>query len=309
MGECVRVAARAIALKPMSDDQSYWRIKHAFEQLIELTGTQRANKLAQLQRDQPELASALVSRLARLEGLHEPVDAADAASKPSIAGYTLLQLAGAGGMGKVWLAQRDGEPEQKLALKQLHAEQPDAELLRRFAQERRVLARLNHPHIAALVDAGVDDRGKPYLVTAWVDGERIDRWCELNQANRRERVRLIRDIAAALSYAHAQLIVHRDLKPANILVDRGGQVRLLDFGIAKRLEPEVSEPLVTAIPIMTLRYAAPEQVAGESIGPACDLYALGVLLFELISGRSPYPDCSDPSALCPVASPTITVTV
>lgn len=286
----------------MSQTQEYWRYKRAFEHLLEVAPEERAAYLAELGKKEPELSNALASRLARLENTAEQPseqtsESDGATARPSIAGYILLAQAGSGGMGKVWLAHRQSDPEQKLALKQLHAEQPDAELLRRFAQERRALARLNHPHIASLVDAGLDDQGRPYLVTSWVDGERIDHWCQEHSASLRERVRLVRDIAAALSHAHSQMIVHRDLKPANVLVDRAGQVRVVDFGIAKLMDLAEGEQVSTALPIMTLRYAAPEQVSGTAIGPGCDLYALGVLLFELISGRSPYGDCSHPSAL------------
>lgn len=275
------------------DETAYWRLKSAFEQVLLLAPAARVSYLAELAQTEPELAAALGERLACFETA--VLDSPATAVMPSIPGYRLLSEAGAGGMGKVWLAQRLSDPEQKLALKQLYGEQLEPELLRRFAQERRALARLNHPHIASLVDAGVDEQGRPYLVTPWVDGARIDQWCIKANASLREKVRLVRDIAAALSHAHAQLIVHRDLKPANVLVDRTGQVRVVDFGIAKLIDQD--EQPSTALPMMTLRYAAPEQVAGDSVGPGCDLYALGVLFYELISGKSPYGEQTHPSAL------------
>ncbi len=281
----------------MNTRSDYWRNKLAFEELLEVPPEARIAYLAQLAQAEPALSSALASRLANYATSVAQPEQLDIQTSPNIAGYTVIAATGSGGMGKVWLVHRASEPEQKLALKQLHAEQPDAELVRRFAQERRALARLNHPHIAALVDAGLDDQGRPYLVTSWVEGARIDHWCDRNQADIRERVRLVRDIAAALSHAHGQMIVHRDLKPANVLVDSNRQVRLVDFGIAKLMDLAEGEHVSTGLPIMTLRYAAPEQVSGAVIGPPCDLYALGVLLFELISGQSPYGDCNHPSAL------------
>lgn len=281
----------------MADPENldYWQLKRRFAELLDQAPAARAAHLAAIDAQTPRLAAALRQRLRLLQAGQEADDTvADRA--PVVPGYVVQGLLGTGGMGRVWRAHRQHEPQQRLALKQLLPGPADPLQHERFARERAALARLNHPHIVALVDAGEDAAGQPFLVTPWVDGDRIDRWCEHHASPIRERVRLIRDIAGALAHAHSQLIVHRDLKPANVLVDRSGQVRLLDFGIARRLDAG-AESTATGLSLMTLRYAAPEQVSSAAIGPACDLYALGVLLYELLAGCSPYPETTHPAAL------------
>ncbi|MEO5561062.1 MAG: serine/threonine-protein kinase, partial [Dokdonella sp.] len=203
--------------------------------------------------------------------------------------YRALRPIGAGGMGEVWLAARaDGEFEQQVAIKRLHY--PTPELVRRFRHERRVLAGLQHPHIAQLHDGGVGADGAPYFVMEYVEGEPITRYCEEHGSGLDARIDLLLQVCDAVQHAHRNLIVHRDLKPSNVLVDGAGKVKLLDFGIAKVLESTdgSDEATATLVQRMTPDYAAPEQICGEQVTTATDVYALGVLLFELLAGERPY---------------------
>jgi serine/threonine-protein kinase len=206
--------------------------------------------------------------------------------------YTLRSPLGQGGMGSVWLADRsDGRFQGVVAVKMLNASLLGHDAEARFRREGSILARLRHPHIAHLIDAGVSDHGQPYLALEHVDGERIDRYCDAHRLGIEARVRLFLDVLAAVSHAHANLVVHRDLKPSNVLVGSDGRVKLLDFGIAKLLESDAAEP-VTALTrdgesMLTPEYAAPEQLTGGAVTTATDVYALGALLYLLLAGRHP----------------------
>ncbi len=207
--------------------------------------------------------------------------------------WRLHELLGQGGMAQVWRASRaDGAYEREVALKlPLHLPWRD-DLGERLARERDLLARLNHPHIARLYDAGVDD-GHPWMAMERVDGRPLTAWCDAQRAGPRQRVRLFLQVLDAVSHAHGQLVLHRDLKPSNILVDGQGQVKLLDFGIAKLLGEDdrlTHDTRLTAFGgrALTLDYASPEQLRGEPLGAASDVYALGVLLHELLCGELPY---------------------
>ena len=208
--------------------------------------------------------------------------------------YRLERELGAGGMGIVWLAARaDGAFERQVALKLPHAEWIDRGLAQRFARERAMLASLNHPNIAQLFDAGWSESGRPYLALEYVEGVPITAWRDQQAPNIEARLRLFVDVIRAVAHAHARLIVHRDLKPSNVLVTAEGQVKLLDFGIAKLLSGESTVAEETELTRMagralTPNYAAPEQILGQPISTAADIYALGVLLFELLSGERPY---------------------
>ncbi|MEO5625426.1 MAG: serine/threonine-protein kinase, partial [Dokdonella sp.] len=207
-----------------------------------------------------------------------------------IGAYRLLRLLGEGGMGSVYLAEReDGNFVQRVALKRVRSDFVNGEMRERFLRERNFLARLTHPHIAQLHDGGVADDGTPYFTLEYVEGSPITRYCDAHKLGVRGRLRLALQVCAAVTYAHRNLIVHRDLKPSNILVTADGEVKLLDFGIAKLVAAEQGDGrTATQSRMMTPEYAAPEQVLGEPITTATDVYAIGVLLYELLSGRLPY---------------------
>lgn len=193
---------------------------------------------------------------------------------------------GAGGMGVVYLAVRtDGEFEQRVAVKMLQRSLATGAVVRRFQQERRILARLEHPYIARLIDGGEEAGGQPYLVMEYVDGQPIDVWCQERRAGLGEKLDLMSRVCDAVHYAHQRLVVHRDLKPGNILVTHDGQVKLLDFGVASLLE-EPAGP-VTGL-FVTPEYASPEQIEGLAVTTASDVYSLGVVLYRLVSGKLPY---------------------
>jgi len=207
--------------------------------------------------------------------------------------YTLLSQIGQGGMGSVWLAERsDGRFERRVAAKFLNLALMGKAGEERFKREGSIVGRLAHEHIAELVDAGVSAAGQPYLVLEYVEGDHIDRYCDQRTLDVEARVRLFLDMLGAVAHAHANLIVHRDLKPSNVLVRNDGQVKLLDFGIAKLLEGEGQEGAATLLTVeggraMTPEYAAPEQVTGAAVTTATDVYALGVLLYVVLTGQHP----------------------
>ena len=205
--------------------------------------------------------------------------------------YRLLANLGEGGMGVVHLAERiDGELGQRVALKLLHATSGnDGTIARRFAAERRILASLNHPNIAHLVDAGVNAEGRPFLAMEYVDGERIDHWCEVHAVSLRARIGLFLKVCAAVEYAHRHLVIHRDIKPANILVTAEGEPKLLDFGIARLLDDDGANLRTeTGLRALTLAYASPEQIEGTALSTATDIYSLGVVLYQLVTGARPF---------------------
>lgn len=208
--------------------------------------------------------------------------------------YRIVDLIGQGGMGRVYRAERsDGTFRQQLAIKMLHPSLGGASsLLRRFQTEREILGALQHPGIARIVDAGTWSNGAPFLAMEYVDGQPIDAWCRERNASIAQRLRLLRQVCAAVQAAHAALIVHRDLKPANILVDQEGKAHLLDFGIAKVLSGQDFEHTVAhtgdQVRLMTVQYASPEQISAEPITTATDVYALGVVMYELLSGQLPH---------------------
>jgi eukaryotic-like serine/threonine-protein kinase len=208
----------------------------------------------------------------------------------SVGAYRLQRLLGSGGMGAVWLADRqDGQFSKQVALKLLHAGMAAPELRARFLQERQILASLQHPNIAALFDGGVSDDGRPFFAMEYVDGDAITHFCDRETLDVRDRVRLFLQVLRAVAHAHQRLIVHRDLKPSNVMVSADRVVKLLDFGIAKILQ-HADASIVTQYGdrAMTPRYAAPEQIRGEPVTVATDVYALGVTLFEVLTGRTPY---------------------
>jgi eukaryotic-like serine/threonine-protein kinase len=205
--------------------------------------------------------------------------------------YRIVREIGRGGMGVVYLAARADEAFDKLvAVKVLPRGLEGEDIIARFRSERQILASLDHPTITRLLDGGTTEDGLPYLVMEYIEGEPIDRYCGAHKLNVSDRLRLFQQVCAAVSYAHRNLVVHRDIKPSNVLVTKEGAPRLLDFGIAKLLAPggATSEVTITALHPLTPEYASPEQIRGEPVTTASDVYSLGVLLYRLLAGCSPY---------------------
>jgi eukaryotic-like serine/threonine-protein kinase len=208
----------------------------------------------------------------------------------SFGSYRAAELLGRGGMSSVYLARRaDGQFEQTVALKIMAGYLRGPEFLRRFEIERQLLATLNHNNITRLLDGGVSSAGDPFLITEYVDGHRIDRWCDDRKLDVRARLKIFLQVCDAVDYAHRNLIVHRDLKPANILVNSEGLVKLLDFGTASLLATE-DVVTMTRTRMLTPRYASPEQLRGERVNIATDVFSLGVVLYELVCGAWPFGD-------------------
>jgi eukaryotic-like serine/threonine-protein kinase len=204
--------------------------------------------------------------------------------------YKILSLLGEGGMGEVYLAE-DAKLGRKVALKLVKSGFGRGNLIRHFRREERILAGLTHPNIARLYGGAVTPDGVPYFVMEYVKGERLDHYCDARKLKIPERLQLFRKICSAVSYAHQHLVIHRDLKPANIRVTAEGEPKLLDFGIAKLVDPQtesIGEPTITLQSVMTPEYASPEQARGEEVTTASDIYSLGVVLYELLTGQRPY---------------------
>ena len=280
------------------DAERWRRLSPWLDQLLEQQPDRRGAWLDALAGRDPSLAEELRAVLAGgaasagaqiLEGSARAY-APQALAGRRIGAYTLREPLGEGGMGTVWLAERsDGRFEGLAAVKLLHAGLVHRALAERFRREGAILARLSHPNIARLVDAGLTEDAQPYLVLEHVAGERIDRWCDQRRLGLRERLVLFLQVLEAVQHAHAQLVVHRDLKPANVMVDLAGAVKLLDFGIAKLLDDdgpaEATELTREAGRVLTPLYAAPEQLRGDTVTTATDVYALGLLLYLLLAGR------------------------
>jgi len=214
--------------------------------------------------------------------------------------YRLIRLLGEGGMAQVWLAQRaDGSIKREVALKLPMLRNDRQDLAGRFARECDILAALEHPHIARLYDAGISPDGLPYLAMEYVRGERLTVWCDAHRLGVRARLQLVLQVLDAVQYAHAHQVIHRDIKPSNILVNEAGQVQLLDFGVAKLLAQNEQGFPLTAVygPALTPQYASPELARGDSVEPASDVYSLGVLLYELLTGCLPYGIRADASTV------------
>jgi serine/threonine protein kinase/tetratricopeptide (TPR) repeat protein len=211
-----------------------------------------------------------------------------------VGSYRLVREVGRGGMGAVYEALRaDGEFRHRVAVKLIKRGMDTDFILRRFRNERQILATLDHPFIAKLLDGGTTDDGLPYFVMEFIEGSPVYRYCDERKLTVAERLRLFQDVCEAVHYAHQKLVIHRDIKPSNIMVTPQGVPKLLDFGIAKLLNPEFAgeitlDPTATAMRLMTPEYAAPEQVQGQPVSPSTDVYSLGVLLYELLTGHRPY---------------------
>ncbi|MEZ0472045.1 protein kinase domain-containing protein [Luteimonas salinilitoris] len=298
------------------DAERWNRVRALFDQLIELPREQWQSRLAEacggdaaLEREVLDLLAADTGTRAEpsglaAEGMALLADLAqrdEANERERLAGtrlgpFRLLHRIGSGGMGAVWLAERaDGEFAQKVAIKLIRSGWDEAEVDARFRAERQILAGLQHPRIAHLIDGGVTPDGKPWLALEYVDGIDLARYGERHRLDLKRRLELFLAVCEAVAYAHARLVVHRDLKPSNILVCGDGSVKLLDFGIAKLIDAQSAQASMTRV--FTPEYAAPEQVRGEPVTTAVDVYALGLLLYELLTGRRPYrPENATPAA-------------
>ena len=288
-------------------DPSLWHeLSGHLDRALDLAPDERERWLIGLAASQPLIVAALRNLLAERDALdacgflqNPPQAIADLTQRhrASLAGkqvgaYTLDRLIGRGGMGEVWLASRsDGRFEGLFAIKFLDRLIAGPRVAERFRHEGRLLARLGHPNIARLLDAGSTDDGHPFLVLEYVDGERIDHYCTSHSLGVEARVRLFVDAVSAVAHAHSQLIIHRDLKPSNVLVTRDGVVKLLDFGIAKLVNPvrAIGDATVTRAEeiVLTPEYAAPEQLLGDVPSTATDVYQLGMLLYVLLTGGHP----------------------
>ncbi len=288
---------RADASDPTLDRRA--AIEEIFDEALDVPAERRAAWLEARCGNDPSLREEVELLLAAHETgspLDQPAAAHLAALLPDttrarrIGPYRVLRELGRGGMGVVYLAERDdGQYRRRVAVKVLRASQDADELHKRFIAERQILASLNHPGIAQLLDGGVSDGQLPYLVIEYVDGLPITEYCDRHRLDIPARLKLFREVCAAVCHAHQNLILHRDLKPGNVLVTGDGRVKLLDFGIAKLLNPSLSgveQPVTrTAFRLMTPAYASPEQMRGDTLTTRSDVYALGLLLYELLAGR------------------------
>jgi len=283
------------------------QVKELFTLALEREPGERHGFLRQACGDDDSLRAEIESLLASFddsETFLENCPAADLLSAQSqaitgrrIGAYRIIRECGRGGMGVVFLAERaDDQYRKRVAIKMLKPGIKTDEILRRFRNERQALAALDHPSIVRLLDGGSTEDSLPYLIMDYVEGIRIDRYCDIHKLSIAERLQLFRAVCLAVQYAHQTLVIHRDLKPGNILITKEGVARLLDFGIAKVLDPQWSQeaPLTrTDWRPMTPEYASPEQVRGEPVTNATDIYSLGVLLYELLTGHRPYRVRSD----------------
>jgi serine/threonine protein kinase len=283
------------------------RLSPLLDVALDLAPAERAAWLAALPPEHADLRDSLAEMLAkrpvetddflnRLPAFSAAPVALTLGPDSMVGPYRLLRELGQGGTSSVWLAElADGSIKRSVALKLPHLGLVDRGIERRIAREREILAGLEHPHIARLYDAGIDERGRPYLALEYVDGVPPDEYCRAQRLPLRDKLSLFLHILRAVAFAHARLIVHRDLKPNNILIAANADVRLLDFGIARLLQPESAlrgqqsaQHTAIGAAALTPAYAAPEQFTGRAVTVATDVYSLGVILYELLTGVSPY---------------------
>jgi serine/threonine protein kinase len=302
-------------MTPLAQLQPQWpAISELLDEALQLPAAARGDWLASLSGARAEHRGVLTDLLATQAGVETddflaelprlPGISTDEPAHPATQGaagrleagglvgpYRLIEQIGRGGMATVWLAERaDGLVSRRVALKLPHAVWGDS-FADRLARERDILATFSHEHIARLYDVGIDSHGRPYLAMEFVEGEAIDAYCRTHELPVRERIALLLQVMSAVAHAHARLVVHRDLKPSNILVSKEGQVRLLDFGIAKLLEGErTRETALTELGgrALTLDYASPEQIRGEPLSTASDVYSMAVVAYEVLAGSRPY---------------------
>jgi serine/threonine-protein kinase len=288
-------------MSPLQPDQ--WQVLSPYlDEALTLSEEERTRWLAALRAQSPDLADQVQELLKAEQAVEQEAYLEKGPTLPpgspfaagqTVGAYRLISPIGQGGMGTVWLAERsDGRFERRTAVKFLSPALLGRGGEERFKREGAILGRLSDPNIAQLVDAGVTAGGQPYLVLEYVEGAPIDRYCDEHRLDVRARVSLFLNVLAAVAHAHANLIVHRDIKPTNVLVSKDGEVKLLDFGIAKLLEGEGQEGAATLLTrevgsALTPEYAAPEQLTGGPVTTATDVYGLGVLLYVLLTGQHP----------------------
>ena len=285
------------------ETQRWQQIERLFHEVVDLPDAERRDRLKERALEDPKLVAEVKDLLANdattdglvdtdlVSGMADKLEPSPALARGARLGpWKILERVGRGGMGEVFSAERaDGAYDQQVAVKVIRGVL-DEGAKERLRVERQMLALLEHPNIARLQDGGTTEQGAPYLVMEFVDGEPIDQYCDRLRLDLDARIRLFLDVCAAVAHAHLHLIVHRDLKPGNVLVSKDGHLKLLDFGISKALAGQVSDLTLTepnARP-MTPRYAAPEQILGQPITTATDVYALGVMLYELLTGMRPH---------------------
>ncbi|MGZ4983450.1 MAG: protein kinase domain-containing protein [Chthoniobacterales bacterium] len=281
------------------------RVKELFEAAVDLDPNQRTALLDKECGDDDALRSEIESLLKsdeRTDGFIEqpaiaiprdlfPNNVEEPFAGRQFGSYQIIREIGRGGLGAVYLAARaDDEYRKQVAIKLVRRGLDTEDILRRFRNERQILAQLDHPNIARLIDGGTTDDGLPYFVMEYVNGQPINGYCDANALSTTERLTLFRKVCSAVTYAHQNLVIHRDLKPSNILVTQDGEPKLLDFGIAKLLSAgdELFTQTIPALRVMTPEYASPEQIKGDKIMTTSDVYSLGVLLYELLTGQQPY---------------------
>src|SRR5277367_579576 len=281
--------------------ENWQQVQELFALALERDPAERSEFLRQACGEDDSLRAeieSLLSSFDRASTFLEDPPATDLllAQSPAVAGkrigaYRILSEIGRGGMAVVYLAERaDEQFRKRVAIKMLQPGTNKDEILRRFRNERQALAALDHPSIVRLLDGGSTEEGLPYLIMEYVEGVRIDEYCDTHKLSIGARLQLFRTVCLAVQYAHDNLVIHRDLKPSNILITKDGVVRLLDFGIAKVLNPQWSPDKTltrTDWRPMTPEYASPEQVRGAPVSKSTDIYSLGVLLYELLTGHRP----------------------
>ncbi|HQU84991.1 MAG TPA: serine/threonine-protein kinase, partial [Pyrinomonadaceae bacterium] len=282
-------------------DAAKWQnIKQLMSAAIELSAEKRRDFLAQ--ESDIEIRTAVEKLIAAHERaedfIEKPIavergfaedDTEDVFIGKQIEDYLILERIGAGGMGAVYLAERlHSDFKQKVALKIIKRGMDSEAILKRFARERRILSTLKHPNIAQLLDGGISKEGLPFFVMEYIEGFPLKQFCSIKDVSLEQRLEIFRQICAAVDEAHKNLIIHRDLKPSNIFVTADGTPKLLDFGIAKLLSDEDDEATATQAKMLTPEYASPEQITGKNITTSSDIYSLGVILYELLSGHRPF---------------------